>query len=189
MKLQLPENINEITLLQYQKYVNLLKLELDVYSFTNRKIQIFTGLKITDCEKLTQLDIEEIVLQIDKALNEPVEFKQRFTIEGTEFGFIPNFSKDKFQAKEWFDLTTYKEDVETLHKLMAILFRPIKNKDYLGNYLIEDYKGTDEWSDIMKLTPLSAVNGSLLFFSNLANELINYTQKYTEAELAREAVL
>ena len=38
----------------------------------------------------------------------------------------------------------------------------------------------------MKYMPLSIVNGALVFFSNLANELIEYTQKYTTEEQARE---
>jgi len=69
---------------------------------------------------------------------------------------------------------------------MAVLFRPIKNKDVLGNYEIIKYKGTKQYSDIMKHMPLSIVNGSLVFFSSLANELISYTQKYMIQEPARE---
>ena len=38
----------------------------------------------------------------------------------------------------------------------------------------------------MKLMPLSAVTGALVFFSSLSNELLNYTQRFLEEEQARE---
>jgi len=69
---------------------------------------------------------------------------------------------------------------------MAVLFRPIKKKDVLNNYSIINYEGTERYATIMKYMPLSVVNGSLVFFSSLANELCNYTQKYMTGEQLKE---
>lgn len=184
MKILLPENSNDITLLQYQKYYDLLQREgLDEYQFNIRKLQIFTGLKPNEIEALEQKDIKEMLEQIELALNSPVEFTDRFTIEGIEFGFVV---LDKVTGGEYFDLSKYGDNVETLHNLMAILFRPIKEKDGLGNYSIQPYNGTTEWAELMKLTPMNVVNGALFFFVNLSNELVNYTLRYMEEEQVRE---
>jgi len=184
MKILLPENSSDITLLQYQKYYDLLQREgLDDNQHNVRKIQVFTGLKPNEIDGLSKKDIDETLAQIDLALNTPIEFVNRFTVEGTEFGFI---TLDKITGAEYFDLSKYKEDVETLHNLMAILFRPIKDKDAFGNYSVVPYNGTSEWAELMKLTPMNVVNGALFFFVNLSNELLNYIQRYTEAEQARE---
>ena len=184
MKILLPENSADITLLQYQKYIELLKREeLNEYQFSIRKVQIFTGMKITDIQALEQKEFKGILEQIEKALDTPVGFVNRFMIDDVEFGFV---TLDKITGGEYFDLSTYGDNVETLHKLMAILFRPIKDKNALGQYSLVSYKGTAERAEIMKLTPMNVVNGALFFFLNLSQELVSYTQRYTEQEQARE---
>jgi len=62
MKLKLPENIEDITLDQYQKYTVLVGREdLDEISFNKRLISIFTDLKFRDIEKVAYKDYEFIV--------------------------------------------------------------------------------------------------------------------------------
>lgn len=185
MKVELPENQKEITLGQYQDYMKLIeRTDLSKFEFIKRKVKIFTGLNYKQVSEIKQNDIDDIVLSIDKALHQESEFKNRFEMGGVEFGFIPNF--DDIKSKEYFDLTTYNANVETLHNLMAILFRPIKKEDKLGNYKIAEYKGSKEWADAMKHTPLSIVNGALVFFYNLSNELKNYTLRYMIQEQEKE---
>ena len=84
-----------------------------------------------------------------------------------------------------FDLSTYDTEVETLHKLMSILFRPIKNTA-LSEYEIVNYQGTKEWSDVMKRMPLNIVNGSLVFFSTLATDCAKHIQKSMTLEAAKQ---
>lgn len=187
MKLQLPENHSEITLGQYQEYVKLTdRTDLSEYDMLKRKLKIFTGLSYRDIGNMSRKDVHEISLQINRALTTEAEFVNRFKLGELEFGFIPNF--DKITAAEWFDLTTYDVKVETLHKLMAILFRPIKRIDMLGNYKIVGYSGSADMAEVMKRTPMSVVNGALFFFTSLATELKNSILKYTaEAEAMKGA--
>jgi hypothetical protein len=181
MKIILPESIQDITLHQFQLYNELLEREdLDEYQFNKRKIQIFTGLERNRIDLISVSDYNDIVTQIDLALNQTVEFTTTFFIKDVEFGFIPNL--DKMTQGEFIDVSNYGTDVKELHKLMAVLFRPIKNKDSFDNYSIINYKGTEQYANIMKHMPLSIVNGSLVFFSSLANELVSYTQKYMVQE-------
>lgn len=185
MRIELPENQKEITLAEYQDYIKLIsRSDLSVFDFNKRKVKIFTGLTYREVSQMKQSDLEEIVKTIDEALNTECEFINRFEMNGVEFGFIPNF--DDMKSSEYFDLTTYNTELETLHKLMAILFRPIKKTDLNGNYKIAKYSGSKEWCEAMKKTPLNIVNGALVFFWNLSKELSNYTQNFTKVEQEKE---
>lgn len=185
-KLILPENISDIILGQYQRYMNLISKvnDIDDYTFLCGKLEIFTGLIRSEIELIKQVDLEEINKQIDLALNSEGEFKKVFTMYDIEFGMIPNF--DKMKSKEYFDLSTYGVEVENLHKVMAILYRPIKSKGINDTYIIEEYEGTEYWADKMKRMPLSYVNGVLAFFLTLQKDLNQYFQKFTEAEQVRD---
>lgn len=186
MKIILPESIADIKLYQFQKYNALLeRTDLDEYQLNKRKIEIFTNFERKRLDLISQTDYEGIISQIDKALNQTVEFTPTFFIQDVEFGFIPNL--DKITTGEYRDLSIYGTDVNEMHKLMAVLFRPILKKDVVGNYSIIDYEGTERYANLMLSMPLSIVNGALVFFSSLANELVNYTQKYMVVEQQRES--
>ncbi len=194
MNILIPESIADIRLEQFQRYDVLLKrTDLNEDQFNKRKIEIFTGLERSRIDLISQKDYKEIVELIDIALNQTVEFTPTFKIRDVEFGFIPNF--DKITAGEYRDLTIYSQDVAEMHKLMAVLFRPIKKRKWYqwffkrNKYKIVEYNGTEQRANVMKYMPLSIVNGSLVFFSSLANELIAYTQKFTEEGPARAEVL
>jgi len=185
MKVTIPTSIEDIKLHQFQKYSILLeRTDLTEDQFDKRKVEIFTGLERNRLDLISQRDYKDIIEQIDLALNQSAVFKPTFFIDDVEFGFIPNL--DKITAGEYRDLSVYGVDVQEMHKLMAVLFRPIKKKDVLGNYDIINYEGTERYATIMKYMPLSIVNGALVFFSNLANELVNYTQKYMVVEQPKE---
>ena len=83
------------------------------------------------------------------------------------------------------DLREYQDKQEQLHKVIAILFRPVSGKDMLGNYIIEPYNGTAKYSELMKQTPMNIVNGALGFFLNLHNDLEQAIQRFTEEELMK----
>ncbi len=184
MKLILPEHIGEITLEQFQKY-NLL-LENQGYTdieFENKKIAIFTNLDEKSCELLTQKDRKDCLDIIDNAMNHSIEFTNKFEFNGKKYGFIPNL--DNISGFEFADLTTAGMDVQNLHVVMAVLFRPIVKEDRFGNYQIEPYNGTQSSEESMKQLPLHLVNGALFFFLNLAKELRKDSLKSTEEELMR----
>ena len=72
-----------------------------------------------------------------------------------------------------------------MHKAMAVLFRPIKQK-LRDKYLIEEYEGSHKYSEVMKNMPLDVVLGSMVFFYSLTNALLNYIPNYLEKETAKE---
>lgn len=186
MKVLIPESINDITLGQYQKYVKLQeRTDIDSYGFDKRKIEIFCGVPFQEVDKISIEDLKSISEAIDLALGQTVAFTPTFKLYDIKMGMMPNFEKDKVSAKEYVDMTAYGGEVENLHKLMAVLFRPIVKEDLTG-YKIAEYKGTEEYANVMKSMPLSIVNSSLVFFSSLANELEQHIQKFIQAEQKRE---
>ena len=186
MKISLPENISEITLDQFQRYFKLTQREdLSELDFNKRKIEIFSKIPFQKVGNVKTSDYEFILNQIDTALNVDCKFEDKFTLNGIEFGFIPNF--DEMTVDELGDLREYQDKQEELHKVMAILFRPVSGKDMLGNYIIEPYNGTGKYSELMKQTPMNIVNGALGFFLTLHNELEIAILKFTEEELRKAA--
>ena len=182
MIVHLPENISDITLKQYIEYDAL--GELTAKQSVKHKIAIFGGVPIKLQKNINKNDFDFMINQIDTALQQESEFRARFKMNGIEFGFIPNF--DKITAGEWGDISRYNTDIETLHRLMAILFRPIDEVDNFGNYKLQAYHGTEEHADLMLETPMDVVQGALVFFYNLAKELRAAIQQFTEKELKKE---
>jgi hypothetical protein len=97
-----------------------------------------------------------------------------------EFGFIPKI--EDITSGEFIDLETYLGDTETLHKAMAVLFRPIKNK-VKDLYIIEDYEAADKYSEVLKYMPLDIALGSMLFFWTLLNDCGNALSHYIQNEV------
>jgi len=189
MILTLPENIKEITLGQYQRFDVLNKrTDLSELSYNKRVIEIFTELKYRDIGNISNKDYTDILIQLTKAMEQTSEFEDTFKIQDIEFGFVPNL--DDITTAEFVDLSNWGLEVENFHKIMAILFRPITNRDGFKNYKIENYEGTKKYSEAMKLMPMNIVNGALGFFSLLAKELREHTLKsMTEEEQQKEAKL
>ena len=185
MKVTIPENISDITLEQYQTFVALDEVEgITDREVDTEKLKIFIGLDDEQINSISENDFQDLVKMVDEALNKPSEFQQRFKMNDVEFGFHHNL--DRMTTAEYVDLMTYNSEPENLHKLMAILFRPITGKDALGNYTIATYNGSDKYGEIMKQTPLHIVNGALVFFLNLSKELRKSILKYsTDQELAK----
>ena len=170
VKIQLPENISDITLEQSQKYLAISEREnLSDLNKTRRIVKLFTGLKTKEVDAMTITDYEMIINHIGIALNTEVEFTQRFTLGGIEFGFVPNL--DEITAGEYIDLTSSGVSSQTLHNTLAILFRPITKEDKHGHYEVEPYTASNEYKELMKQAPMSIVNGMLVFFCLLSNEL------------------
>ena len=177
IKITLPEDISDITLEQSQKYLAIIRREdINQFDKTKRIVVLFTGLKRREVELIDVGDYDVIVKQINKALDLDVNFENKFTINGVEYGFIPKL--DEITAGEYIDLSTYGTNPETLHKVMAVLFRPVILSDSFGNYEIESYTSNSEYADIMRQAPMNAVNGMLVFFCLLSSELQIHTLKY-----------
>jgi len=188
VKIKVPNHLSEIPLHKYQQFQKVLDVnkgaEVNDIFIQEKMLQIFCDMPLNDALKYRKSDIDIITNIITEALEEKPELVRTFKIGNTEFGFIPNLEDMTFG--EYIDLDNYIGDVKNLHKAMAVLYRPIKQK-IKNKYLIQEYKG-DSYHQAMLNTPMDAVISSMLFFWNLGIELSQAMIAYLqgEAELTPE---
>lgn len=177
VEINVPENLNDITLGQYQEFLRLEDpREEDV-------LGIFLGLDLKGIGKIKASDVERYSKHINDLFEQEQKHSLRFNLNGLEFGFIPNL--DEITYGENKDVTSYLNDWQKMHKAMAVLYRPIVNK-FGKKYLIEEYEGSHKHSELMKRMPLGVVMGSLVFFCNLTNELLKAIPSFLEKEMQKE---
>ncbi len=167
----IPTSLKEIKVKDYQKYLNVVKDNEANIEFINIKcVEIFCSLKINDINAIRVNDFNDILRQLTKTFEVPNKFKTKFKHNGVEYGFIPDL--ENMTMGEYVDLNTYLSDPKTIHKALAVMYRPIKftKKDM---YLIEDYESANKYETIMREVPTSIFLGAQVFFYDLGKELLN----------------
>jgi len=179
LNISVPEHLSEITLEQYQKYAKVNNEENQNTAFLMHKmVEIFCNLNLKDVATIQYKYVLSIIAMLNELFEEKNTLIPTFNLNGIEYGFIPNL--DEMSLGEYIDLDKNISEWATMHKAMAVLYRPITiNKK--ERYQIEEYNGLDN-SDIMKKMPLNVVMGSMVFFYNLNNELLKITLKYLERQ-------
>ena len=184
LELKVPQKLEAIKLRQYQKYLKIQKDNEDVEdngNFLNSKcIQIFCGLTLKESYNLPVTMFDGVLSQIGKCFEEPTPLIKEFSMTGSNgvevsFGMIP--SLDEMTFGEYVDLESFMSDWDSMHKAMAVLYRPIKYNNN-GKYLIEDYDGTDRYWEVMKDAPVNVALGAMVFFYRLGKKLCKYTMDY-----------
>ena len=175
MQIQIPENLSEITLAQYMSFDLANKEDAENEFLLHRIINIFCGVRMKDCLRIPLQDAEDIAEEIAGVLSQSSKLQTTFEHKGVRYGLIPDLTK--ISLGEYVDLEEYLKDTQTLHKAMAVLYRPI-TKEYKDIYDIEDYTSTRETSEIMKSIPCNIATAATLFFWNLSNELVKDSQTY-----------
>lgn len=181
----------EMTLGQYQqiyknpeRYKNPLQLislftGISVMELKNQDVETIKMIESIIGERFTIPDVKEIVLT--------------FIHEGVEYGLELDWSKLAFGA--WVDFEVYSSDniYENIHRIMAILYRPIVSKDKKDpkKYKIVPYKSEEieERAEIMKVVPVKYWLSSAVFFltlveiytTNITNSLELTNQTYQRA--------
>ena len=171
--LQIPENLNEITLAQYQHWSKITENE-EINSFYQQKmVEIFCKASLREVLRMKVTDLEDVTDSLDKMFKVKSKFTPTFVLNNVEYGFIPKL--DDMTFGEFIDLDNYLSKWETMHLAMTVLFRPIKLRRK-NKYLIEEYETADKHN--LKNMPLGVCMGALLFFWTLSQELLNHTLKY-----------
>jgi hypothetical protein len=186
IELTIPTTLNDIKLVQYQKFLSIAKDNEEGEFLQQKMVQLFCGIDLKDVAQIKYKDVAEITANINKLFTKDNAFIQRFKMGGVEFGFIPNL--DDMTTGEYMDLDNYITDWDTMHNAMAVLYRPITNK--LGNkYQIEEYKGSVTYADVMRHAPLDVVLGAMVFFYTLGNDLLKSTINYLEENQELQNIL
>ena len=176
IKINVPESLHDITLGQYQEYLEAQEKIDDDYQLGSRMIEIFCNIPVKDVFQFRMSHITSIQKTLIKIFEHKTEtLINRFKVHDIEFGFIP--SLDEMTFGEYVDIDTYIKDWKQMHKAMAVLYRPIDTR-YEDRYSIVAYDGKE--TDIMKDMPLSVCFSSIVFFYNLGIELSQIMMGYME---------
>ena len=179
----IPDQLSDITLEQYQKFAKLNTEENQNTNFLLHKmVEIFCRLDLKDIARIKFNYVTQIVNDLNNIFNTKTNLIPTFKMKGVEYGMIPKL--DDITLGEYIDLDNNISDWETMHKAMAVLYRPIKlKKDH--RYQIEEYTGEED-AVKFKDMPLDVVMGSLVFFWSLSSELLQTTLKYLAQEMKEE---
>lgn len=178
IKIVTPTNWSAISL---KKWLNLQK---DLQTYGDEETSYVACLLHHLCDVkpqwIPQLETETLLnIKTDLFLfmgNNDLPLQRFITIDGVEYGFEPNLSKMKYGAY----LDVIKWDTisidENWHKLMAILYRPVKKKS-MGFYDIQPYKGLKNEDKFLEVG-MDVHWGALFFFVHILTDLQNDIQNY-----------
>jgi hypothetical protein len=182
MKLELviPTTLSEIPLKHYQKFLAIAEKTNDEVFLAEKMIECFCGIELKQVVKLPYKEIENLSNHFGTLFEKKTNFKNRFTIAGKEFGFIPNL--EEISWGEYIDLEANISDLNTFHKAMAVMYRPIVEK-HGDKYKIEPYVSSANYAEVMEYAPLDICLAAKIFFWNFEKELLQATLHYLEKEV------
>jgi hypothetical protein len=186
LAITIPTDLSEIKLSQYIKFMNIAEQNEESDFLHHKMIEIFCNVELKYVSQFKRKQIVEIVTTINKLFEKIPPFKNRFNLNGTEYGFIPNL--DDISQGEYMDLDNYITDWKDLHRSMAVMYRPIITK-LKDKYTIESYEGTNFYAEKMLDAPLDVVLASRVFFYHLGNELLKSTLTYLEENPQIQTIL
>jgi len=180
MKLQIPTLINDITVSEYLKFIEVNKEDADEEFLVHKTISIFCGISMKEVLTIDAKEAQDIAVEIYAVLNQKADFVDRFKLNGVEYGFIPNL--EDLSLGEYIDLETYLKDQKNLHKVAAVMYRPIV-KQYKELYDIESYSSDLKAQELMKQAPIGVISQAVVFFYNIVNELLTDSPRYLEKQV------
>jgi hypothetical protein len=182
MKINVPQRYDNIALGTFVRY-HALRSDVD-------RVMLITGASKKTVEAWQVSTIETIVNEYSTALEQGTP-KMDYIINGeVDLAFIPDI--DAITLREHIDLDSYAQaiwkgnnviDYANLPNLMAILYRPIKHR--FGKwYELEAYDvdRVKYYFDTINTMTMSQVNGAMVFFSTILNELVQNSLHFLEQE-------
>ena len=160
IEINVPTSLSEITLRQYQKFLKIAEENPEGNFLDAKMIEIFCGIPLSDSYKLKMVSVTAIIDILNSMLEVKPNHVERFTLNGVEYGFIPDL--DEMSLGEYVDLDNNASKWESMHIAMNVLYRPIVTSK-VGKYNIEEY--TTSNPEKMLDMPLDAALGSLFFFT------------------------
>ena len=179
MKIQVPTHINDITLEQYQRFALINTEEQDKEFFMFKTIEIFCGVDIALVSKMRLKDAESISNEVLEVLQQNVPFTNKFELDGVKYGFIPDLQA--ISLGEFIDLEEGLSKDKDFHKAASVMFRPIV-KEFGELYTIDGYEASTEMHHVMKKAPVGVISAAIVFFYNIAKELLKASQDFSNQE-------
>jgi len=171
--------------LTIEKYVKIYKIKnlfTDEY-FAAKLVNLMTDAPLEDLLDADYHDIDLIASYILSTIpQEKPKFVDRFTLDGVDYGFFPNWRDLTFA--EYVDLDTIStkkpdELLDLLHILTAVMYRPIIKENGPHDFKIEKYdveKMKERAELFNKKLNIQYVLGAQFFFIKFAKRYSDYTQ-------------
>tara|TARA_R110000803_G_scaffold169817_3_gene232860 strand:+ start:73 stop:723 length:651 start_codon:yes stop_codon:yes gene_type:complete len=166
VNINVPNNLSEITLGQYQKFLKIQENNKDLHFIQSKMIQIFCKIDLKFVLKMRYSDVEEIVATLNKMFTQKPELVTEFNLNNKEYGFVPDL--EQLTLGEYIDIDTYGSDFNNIHIAMNVLYRPIDSK-FKDKYTIIEYDNGEP--EKMFDMPMDAVISSMFFFLNLGKDV------------------
>lgn len=107
-------------------------------------------------------------------------FKRTFHLNGVHYGFIPNLSE--INGDEYAALKNIGNTWENMHKLMAVLYRPITAK--IGKYYrIKPFNPLETNYSTMQSMPIVITLGALQFMDNVLEDVVEISGQKIEKQV------
>ena len=157
---------------------------IDFETGTKTEVATETIAELSDIPKklIKELALSDVAAIMNKIgelqAKQDTKLKRIIEVNGVEYGFHPDLSE--ITLGEYADIETLiKNGIDTnLPELMAILYRPIKEKKN-DVYIIDAYDGNLTMrTEEMKLMSAEQVQAALFFFYNFVKELSEILQSY-----------
>ena len=172
---------DHISIKNYVKITKIKDLLSDDY-FAAKLLNLVTGVPVEDALQSDYNEINYLAAEILQMIPfKKPEFIDRFTIDGIDFGFIPDWKEMTFAEFADLDtLSTKKEEeiLQNLHIIAAIMFRPITEEVSKHDYQIEKYdvKTMKKRAELFRnKLDIKYVLGAQFFFIKFANRYSNYS--------------
>lgn len=165
------ETLMDITIEDFLKITNLQSTD---EAFVRKEL-----IKHFKLEDMNVVDFENFLNELQLILKQDAKFIQRFTLNGIDYGFVPNL--DNIKTKEWVDIDLYQADPQNIHRLLSILYRPVKKQKWYhkllnkDRYEIEEYNGTH--NEFLQ-APIEVFLGMMVFLSFKDRVISNYQYLY-----------
>ena len=180
VKIKKDDKIKEFKLISKWSDVTLEKwlklIDLETGSKTKEAEETIAALSDIPKQLIKELSIKDVAVIMSRIAELQQEqdssLKRIVKINEVEYGFHPDL--DSITLGEYADIETFiKNGIETqLPELMAVLYRPVKDKHKNGVYTIAAYDGDIRMrTEEMKQMSAEQVQAALFFFYNLGKEL------------------
>lgn len=181
---------NEITLGIYQE----LNRFPEKYKQSIHIISAFTGISARELKNMPMDSIKlvEAFLSDKMVIPDKTELVMTFEHDGVLYGLENDWSKLAFGG--WIDFEVYSSDniYENLHKIMAILYRPVVWQDKKNplKYKIKPYlsEEIDDRAEIMRYVPVRFWLGASTFFLRIVEIYITIIRDSLTLTLKRQEV-
>jgi hypothetical protein len=181
--IKVPSTLEEITVKQYSEFVKIQSNNQDDEFIAMKMVSIFCNMELSEVSKISYSSIIDIVQHLNTLFTQKNELVRRFTLGGVEFGFIPDLENISFG--EYVDLEANLTSFETMHKAMAVMYRPIV-REQKNRYDIQSYESSSNFAEVMEFAPISIALGAQVFFWNLGKELLQATMDYLEKTMSKK---